>query len=42
MLAAAGLISTTENEQLQQGLAELAGQLEAGRSSLRGILRMQP
>ena len=30
MLAAAGLISAAENEQLQQGLAELAGQLEAG------------
>ncbi|MDU0371281.1 argininosuccinate lyase [Hymenobacter endophyticus] len=30
MLAAAGLISTTENEQLQQGLAELAAQVENG------------
>lgn len=30
MLAAAGLISAEENQQLQQGLAELAAQIEAG------------
>ena len=30
MLAAVGLISREENEQLQQGLAELAAQIEAG------------